>query len=234
LLAELLLEPRGRRLELGTVYVREPAEMPRELQDRLARMPHAPDDAGRMPRLIVGHRTDPAESVRAGRLAEELHCTASILTIAVPPLRERLADFDAFIAVFLERARVLTEHTVAGVSPDAALALRGHTWPGNLRELYDVLRSACRRARRERIERADLPFFLQESPMPAEKPLPLDQLLEQAERRLIERALRQAKGNRTRAAEILGIWRARLVRRIDHFGIDVGGADQETEGTDNR
>lgn len=85
-----------------------------------------------------------------------------------------------------------------------------------------MLRGAAGHARGERLELADLPFFLRSGPMPAEKKLPLDELLEQAERRLILLALRQARGNRTRAAEILGIWRPRLLRRLDHFGIDAG------------
>src|SRR5207245_765993 len=78
LVAELLLELRGRRLGLGTVYLREPAELPRELQDRLAAA-LAADADGTLPRLIVGHRDDPAELVRAGRLVEELHCAAATL-----------------------------------------------------------------------------------------------------------------------------------------------------------
>lgn len=216
----LLLDPRGRRMALGTVYLREPGELPRDLQDRLAQVLRSGDEAD-APRWIVGHRADPAESVRAGRLVHELHCAASTLIVHLPPLRDRLADLDAFIDCFLARTRLLIEHKIALVSPEAALALRAHGWPGNLRELYDVLRAASARAKGERIELADLPFFLRNAPLPAEKKLPLDALLEQAERRLIERALRQAHGNRTRAAEILGIWRARLQRRMEHFGIDA-------------
>jgi transcriptional regulator with PAS, ATPase and Fis domain len=222
----LLLDSRGRRLALGTVYLREPAELPRDLQDRLAQRLRAGDEAD-APRWIVGHRADPAESVRAGRLVQELHCAASTLSVHLAPLRDRLADLDAFIDCFLARARLVTDHKIASVSPEAALALRVHAWPGNLRELYDVLREASARAKGERMELADLPFFLRNAPLPPEKKLPLDALLEQAERRLIERALRQAGGNRTRAAEILGIWRARLQRRMEHFGIDGGGADDE-------
>src|SRR5205085_4833121 len=85
LLAELLFEARGRRLALGTVYLREPAELPRELQDRLAQMLR--DDGGEAPRIIAGHCSDPDDLVKSGRLAESLHCTISTLTIALPPLR---------------------------------------------------------------------------------------------------------------------------------------------------
>ncbi len=219
LLADYLAAP---RLALGTVYLPEPADLPRDLQDRLAQRLHAGDDAGDVPRLIVGHRADPAEAVRSGRLLDGFHCAASTLTIHLPPLCERLGELDHFVRLFLARIRLLVESAPHEVSAEAAQALRSHPWPGNLRELFEVLRGAAGHARGERLELADLPFFLRSGPMPAEKKLPLDELLEQAERRLILLALRQARGNRTRAAEILGIWRPRLLRRLDHFGIDAG------------
>jgi arginine utilization regulatory protein len=215
---EVLLTPHGRRLGLGTVYLREPSALTHDVQDRLAQWLRAGEDA-ELPRLIVGHCTDPAEAVRTGRLLNALHCAASPLTMVLPPLRERLADFDEFIRCFLERNRVLIERSIAGVSPEATLALRNHSWPGNLRELAAVLRDAATRAQGERIELADLPFFLRSDPLPADKKLPLDKLLEEAERRMILLALKQAHGNRTQAADILGIWRPRLLRRMEHLGI---------------
>ncbi len=218
LVADILLEPRGRRLGLGTVYLREPAELPRELQDRLAE--HVGEGEG--PRLIAGHRDELGGLVRAGRLVEELHVALGTLTIHLPPLRERRADVEWLAGAFLERVRLLTEKPVATVGPEALAALRGHDWPGNLRELFDVLLSAAAHAKGNRIEPADLPFFLHAGAPPATKPLPLDELLAEAERRLILRALRQAGGNRTRAAEVLGIWRPRLLRRMEHFGINPG------------
>jgi transcriptional regulator with PAS, ATPase and Fis domain len=220
-LADWLLTTRP---AIGTVYVREPGELPRELQDRLAQQLHA-DDRDR-PRLIVGHRADPIDAVRSGRLLDALHFAASTLTIDLPPLRARLAELEQFVSVFLTRIQRLMESTARHVSVEAAQALRSHRWPGNLRELYDALCSAARRAKGDCIELTDLPFFLRDGPLPAEKKLPLDDLLEQAERRLILLALRQAGGNRTRAAEILGIWRPRLLRRLEHFAIATEEHDQ--------
>ncbi len=86
-----------------------------------------------------------------------------------------------------------------------------------------MLRGAAARAKGERIELADLPFFLRNGPLPAARKLPLDALLEQAERRLILLALRQAGGNRSQAAETLAISRPRLLRRIEEFGITGDG-----------
>ena len=98
-------------------------------------------------------------------------------------------------------------------------ALRSHSFPANLGELVGVLGSACRRAKEGRIELGDLPFHLKQNALPAERRLPLDTLLEQVERRLIELALKLTQNNQTRAAELLEVWRPRLVRRMQKFGL---------------
>ncbi len=82
-----------------------------------------------------------------------------------------------------------------------------------------MLRAACLRARGERIELGDLPFHLRQGPMPEIKPLSLDAILEQVERRLITHALKLAANNKSRAAELLTIWRTRLLRRLENLDI---------------
>lgn len=218
LLADLLFDPIAQRQAIGTIYLREPSYLPREWQARLVevlqRAP-GPDE----PRYIVSHHSDPRREVQAGRLLEELHCAASAVTIVVPPLRERLADLPRLIDVFLKRSHELQVHAVNDIGSEAGNVLRTHPWPGNLRELQDVLTEACRHTKSERIELADLPFYLKQSTLPAERRLPLDTLLEQVERRLIELALKLTQGNQTRAAELLDIWRPRLMRRMEKFGL---------------
>jgi transcriptional regulator with PAS, ATPase and Fis domain len=224
--SDVLFEPRSARLSLGTIYVREPASLPRDVQDRLARHLAAEPAAG--PRLILGMCGDPAEAVRGGRLLEELYCRVSTLTIELPPLRQRLDELPHLVDVFLQRAADANERPRRTLSAEAMQVLEAHAWPGNLRELYAVLRDAGRRGRGEHIERADLPFYLRHGPQPAERRLPLDALLEQTERRLIELALRLARGNKSRAAELLEIWRPRLLRRLEHFGLlEAGGAEAD-------
>src|SRR5437763_10081857 len=99
--------------------------------------------------------------------------------------------------------------------------LRAYDWPGNLAELYAVLVGASAHAGSERIDVADLPLYLRlgaKQPTP-ERTLPLKELLEGAERRLIELALRRTGGNNSRAAELLAIWRPLLLRRMSALGI---------------
>src|SRR5213079_264133 len=94
-----------RRQQAGTVYVREPAALPRDLQERLCQWLHGePADDPVPPRLLAGCRGDPAADVAAGRLLDELYCGLSTFTIAVPPLRERLPDLDWLCERMLQRA----------------------------------------------------------------------------------------------------------------------------------
>lgn len=217
-LGEVLFGERNRQAGIGTLYLREPAALPREWQARLAdavRLHENPD----FPRLIVGHRNEPALEIEKGRLLAEFHCAVSPLSIIVPRLSERLDELPRFVDVFVQRANALQPHSVHGVSAEAMSVLRGHDWPGNLRELQNVVREACVRAKGERIEPGDLPFSVRHGELPPERRLPLDTLLEQVERRLIALALKLTQNNQTRAAELLEVWRPRLVRRIEKLDI---------------
>jgi transcriptional regulator with AAA-type ATPase domain len=217
------------RAHVGTVYLREPARLPRELQARLCEFLAAPPPGGapaRRPRVIAGCGADPAAEVRSGALLEELYCALSTLTVPVPPLRERPVDLPAFASGILQRLNADRAQPVADVSPEAWDALRRHAWPGNLRELHNVLAGACAAAKGGRIELGDLPWHMRNVAPPVVRLLPLKSLLEQVERRLIELALRLAGGNKSRAADMLAIWRPQLYQRIEALGIDAGGKDR--------
>ena len=125
-----------------------------------------------------------------------------------------------------ERAKGEATHPVIGFTEDAWEFLKSYRWPGNLRELYAVIQGACARAKAERIDTSDLPAYLRRNVVLEQTPgrtpervLALDQILEQVERRLLTHALRMADGNKTKAAELLSIWRPRLIRRMEALGI---------------
>ena len=142
----------------------------------------------------------------------------------MPPLRERAQDIplliDAFLSTFTGRRRAISE---------AALErLITYDWPGNVRQLRHVLESACVMSTAEVLATADINVpdtALRAAPSEADEeglaPTSLDlrQNLERLERRLIERALSQAKGNRALAARLLGIRRALLYARMKHLGL---------------
>jgi hypothetical protein len=212
----------------GAIYLREPSQLPRDLQLRLCAL-IATESA---PRILAGCCGNPVDEVREGRLLGELYA-AFPFVLEVTPLRERTADLPALVRRFLERSNETGTVRVSGLTAEARETIRDHRWPDNLRELHDTIVSACAHTSGTMIDVADLPASLRlrraagAAPMP-ERQLPLDTLLAGAERRLIELALRRAKGNRGRAAEILGIWRARLLRRIEALGLaEPGDKDDE-------
>jgi DNA-binding NtrC family response regulator len=218
------------RASRGTLYLREPASLPRDVQVRLGGLFVEGGDA-EGPRLMAGCSTDPLVDMQSGRLMEGLYYLLSPLVLTLPPLRDRQADLSLLVEEFLKRAQPTgrageARPRVTALTPEAWEVVRAYSWPGNLRELYAVLQSACQRTATDRIDTGHLPAPVrlavrmdETAAGVAEKPLHLDQLLEQAERRLIILALRKAQGNRSRAAELLSIWRPRLVRRMEALGI---------------
>jgi transcriptional regulator with PAS, ATPase and Fis domain len=231
-LAGVLFGERGaaQRSALGAVYLRQPAALPRDLQARLLEwLAEDGAEGAAPPRILAGSRSRLEEEVRSGRALEGLAWALGTLVLEVPPLRQRRDDLPALVEQMLERAAGHGTARLAGLTPAAWEVVRGHPWPGNLRELYAVLSAASGHARGEWLDAADLPAPLrlaqrvgQASARPAERPVPLAQVLEQVERRLIELALRRAGGNKTRAAELLSMWRPRLLRRMAALKMDGG------------
>lgn len=226
-LAETLFGAGGliRHTDLDMIYLREVARLPRDLQARLDDWLR--DTPAWGPRLAAGSSSDPAEEVRAGRLLDRFSCSLSTLTIFVPPLRERRADLPWLVERMLERLGAGSDRKTTGLTPAAWELVKCYSWPGNLSELFAVLAGASRRAQGELIDVGALPASLrlalavnETRPDAPERTLPLDRLLEQVERRLLLLALRQARGNKTRAAELLSIWRQRLLRRLEILGIE--------------
>jgi len=207
----------------GTIYLREPGALPRDLQVRLCEW--LDDPRAERPRIVAGTARDPAAEIAAGHLLEELHCGLATVVIALPALRDRRDDLPALVERMLLRA-VEDEKAIAGLAPDAWEAVQSYRWPGNLTELFMVLRRARARAAGQRIAAADLPAYLRRvvslertpgrSPP---RPVPLDDLLKQVERRLILLALRRAEGKKSKAAESLGLTVPRLLRRMEALGI---------------
>jgi transcriptional regulator with AAA-type ATPase domain len=195
---------------LGTLYLKEPAALPRDLQERIA--------AARGVRLVCGSARPAADAVAAGRLVPTYQSALAVLELRPPPLRGRLDDLPKLVARLCER------FGGPAVADDVWPALRAHAWPGNVRELADVLQQAAEKG--GPITRARLTRYIQERQLIADHPPPpadtgwtLDGVLEAAERRLIELALRKANGSLGNAAAALGVPRPRLARRVEALGI---------------
>lgn len=241
-LVESLLFGKGGLLAapvLGTLYLAEPHRLPPLVQSRIAEW-FDPISSAPLPRLICSGLRSPGEELAAGTLIPPFHTRICVTEISVPPLRDRFTD----LPNILERIHpILSELTDKPVefSSDCVSALTSYHWPGNLRELMDVLAVAARNADSGVMEVQHLPRFLQEKHLIAKHPLPpkgrewtLDQILESVERRLIEQALTDNNGSQTAAAEQLGIFRTRLGRRIEALGISVEDRKSGTPDTSTR
>jgi DNA-binding NtrC family response regulator len=179
---------------------------------------------------MAGARKDLGEEIRDERLLEELYRHFSTLEIRVPPLRECLADLPDLAASILERLQTPALPRPRALSQGAWDILRAYHWPGNLSEFIAVLSGASAHAAGSQIEVSDLPLYLRLGPAqgpPTAQSLPLDTLLGQVERRLIQLALQKCGGNKSQAAEMLAIWRPRLLRRMEGLGIPEDHTDRK-------
>lgn len=208
---------------VGLLYLRRPDLLPLDIQTELVRRP-----SDRFP-LLAGFADEPALAVAAGTLHADLRVALSVVEIHVPRLSDRRNDIPRLAETIVARFAAAAELPVKSPDAEAAAMLASAPWPGNIDELADVLCAAMPGETAE-VRAADLPLELRQplSPNPApQRPWPtLDTLLEAVERRMIQRALERANGNKSRAAELLGVWRPRLVRRIAALGL--GPAEEAT------
>ena len=141
-------------------------------------------------------------------------------------MAERIEDLPLLAQMFLEEANATATHQLAGFTPEALDQMVGYPWPGNLDELADAVREAHDRATATLIGPRDLPRRIllaadvAQRPPRRDEPIDLAGLLAKIETELIERALARAKGNKSRAAQLLGLTRPRLYRRMVALGLE--------------
>jgi DNA-binding NtrC family response regulator len=158
--------------------------------------------------------------VESGTYLRELATTLSTLVVELPPLAERIDDVPLLVQHFIEQFNAKGDRQLSGASPEALDQLAAYGWPGNVDELEEVVREACRAADGPFVAAADLPKRLRQAtsaaahPRAEEETIVLDELLAQIEADLVRRAMRRAKGNKTKAAQLLGVTRPRLHRKL--------------------
>ena len=200
----------------GTILLDEVTEIPIHLQAKLLRVlqENEVDRVGGLypvavdVRVLATSNTAVLDAVRAGRFRADLYYRLNVIPLKIPPLRGRSGDVELlsehFIRKYAAEAPGRDEGKVS-LGADAAQVLRAHCWPGNVRELENVIHRAVLLSRNRQIDRDAL--ILDEAPPVGDSrggPVELT-TVEEMERRLIHTALDRYQGNRTRAAEILGI-----------------------------
>lgn len=174
-------------------------------------------------RVVAATHKDLPAAVRAGQFREDLLYRLDVLSIRMPPLRERVQDILPLARHFLRRAA--GEGAAKALSEPAEQALLAHPWPGNVRELRNVMERCQAMSRHRVIAREDL--LLQGRPDPVGgEAVPMSWLdgelpaaVERLERAMIEHALERTQGNRAEAARRLGIHRQLLYRKLSQYGM---------------
>jgi two-component system response regulator HydG len=175
-------------------------------------------------RVIAATNKDLGQEVRGGRFREDLFYRLNVVPVSIPPLRERREDIPALAVRFLFLYREKNKKDLREISPKALDLLVRYDWPGNVRELENCIERAVIMARGEVIAPADLPPAIQAlSSVDKELAglsLPSGVSLQEVEKSLILKTLDDTGGNRTRAAEILGINRRTLQNKLKEYGIN--------------
>jgi two-component system response regulator AtoC len=219
--------------EDGTVFLDEIGDLSPPLQAKLLRVLQEREfeRVGGVKRLqllarvIAATHRDLTEEVRAGRFREDLHQRLQVITLHVPPLRERREDIPLLVQTLLEKINSRVHKRVSRVPAEVMEALVRLPWRGNVRELENVLTRAVVLAPGEVLLADTLP---RDAPadaapgppwLPSDGPLPT---LAEAEQRLIERALQLTHGHKGRACQMLGISRPTLERKLARYGAAQG------------
>jgi len=225
----------------GTLHVAAIERMSPVLQARLARALSADRSAGKPldARVLASTDRNLTEDVRAGSFSRELYDALSVITLRLPPLRDRRDDIPLLVRHFIQRFNEELDRSIKGVADDVSTRLQEHPWPGNVGELERVIKRACIVARSDvitldeiaerlgdaRFERQDVESALARTARTAlherlversapSASSPFHEIVDLVEVTLVQEALTITNGNQVKAAEILGVNRATLRKKM--------------------
>ena len=225
------LTSRQGRFELangGTIFLDEIGDLPLHLQAKLLRVLQEREyervGSSRSVKvnvriLAASHR--PLEAlIKAGQLREDLYYRLNVVTILIPPLRERRTDLVLLIEHFLRRFAEKNGKTIRGLTPEAREILLRYDYPGNVRELENIVERAVVLTRDDVIGSGDLPLTVQEPEIAegGDRETNITVAVEALERRMIRDALAQSDGVQTRAADLLGLGERGLRYKLVKYG----------------
>jgi len=220
----------------GTIFLDEVGELSQEAQVKLLRAlgekeivkvggaETTPIDV----RVIAATNRVLEDSVKAGAFREDLYWRLAVLSIHVPPLRERKEDIPLLCEYFIEKFNKELDKDIKGVTPGTLNLLKNYDWPGNIREMESVIYETLVMSELSQIEEENMPLRIRVKTA-GEKDLsfgtgrPMNQMIqnitEKNEKSFIEKALQESGGNRTKAAQILGISRKTLFNKMVQYKI---------------
>jgi len=225
----------------GTIFLDEIGEIPQRLQVKLLRvlqersyepvgssMPHKSDF-----RVVAATNQDLEKLIEEGRFRADLYYRLNVFPVHIPPLRDRRMDVPPLVDHFVRTANADFATEVTGTAPEVVAALCANDWPGNVRELQNAVQRMVILRREGEIQPADLPEklkggFATVAPTTSSAGIPeegvnLPCAVEEYERALIVQALQKTSGNKSRAANLLGLNRTTLVEKIKRK--EIGAAN---------
>lgn len=211
----------------GTLFLDEITEMPYTLQAKLLRVIEEKEvrplgDTGSYPidaRIISASNRDMKLLIQQGRFREDLYYRLKVIDIELPPLRERKEDIPLLIQNFINRIGKEMKKEISGVAEEALKILLNYSWPGNIRELENVIQRAITLSQHETILPEDLPSSMTHDGDEnlIEKGLREQYTIDRLEKEYILKILREVGGNKSKAAEILGLDRKTLYRKLQEI-----------------
>jgi DNA-binding NtrC family response regulator len=226
----------------GTLFLDEIGEMPPKMQAKILRVVETQTlrriggtkDVEVDVRFIAASNRDLKAAIEEGAFREDLYYRLGVVVIDLPPLRERMEDLKLFVAAFIDEFNRVMGRSIVGVSGEALRMMRRYSWPGNIRELRNVIERAMVLCEQEEIQPAHLPAELGRSGLLPDLDSPdglrsfeslppdgldLTDVVVSLERRFIEEALERTGGNQTEAAKLLSISRDQLRYRLEKYGL---------------
>jgi two-component system response regulator HydG len=212
--------------EGGTVFLDEIGELPVDLQAKLLRAIQEKEirpvgSTKRVPinvRILAATNRDLEQAVAQGSFRRDLYFRLNVLSLRIPPLRERRQDIPVLVEHFLERLNRSCDqpHTISDAAMKAMLA---YDWPGNVRQLENCLERACALSTGPQLQIADLPSSITEVSRGGEGTMPGSKILPMAdvERQTILNAIQQLNGDKLLAARLLGIGKTTLYRKLKEY-----------------
>jgi len=218
----------------GTIFLDEIGELSLEMQAKLLRAlqekevrPVGGTQSLRVDvRVIVATNRDLETAHQEGKFRKDLYFRLNVVSLYLPPLRERKSDIASLVHYFLDK---FAPGKMISLSAPAMQCMMRYDWPGNVRELENCIERAVALGNRETIDAGDLPpalcslhqASLQTSPQSRLRSLPADTDLEVLERKTIQRVFEQVQGDKTLAGKMLGISRATLYRKLKRYNIPM-------------
>jgi DNA-binding NtrC family response regulator len=229
----------------GTLFLDEIGDLGKDLQVKLLRVMQD-QEVRRVGgttstlvdvRIIAATNRDLEQLVKDGKFRDDLYYRLKVVPITLPSLAERREDIPMLVHHFLQKCAAGTNHAVRGILPETMAVLMHYHWPGNVRELENVVERAVSLSHGPLLTPEDLPAGIRQAAA-GEGEAKLSRTnqddeayltLEEVEKRHLMRVLKETKGNKVKAAKILGIDRRTLYRMAERFGLDIG---EEVEGAD--